>query len=246
MVPEYITIHNTDNDASANNEIAYMQRNDSSTSFHIAVDDFEAVQGLPLDRNGWHAGDGNGNGNRKSIAIEICYSLSGGEKFIKAEENAALLTAAMLKARSWDISRVKKHQDWSGKECPKRTMDDTGWQNFLNKVTSYMKGETTIEMRYFKLKEEMNMRTTPNGKIVAVIPEGEVISGSEFAQNSGIDWLKTSYSGVNGFVAVLPASKNYATEILDVGGDFEAKYREEKSRADALQAKIDAIKEILG
>ncbi len=50
-----IVVHNTDNDASANNEIAYMIRNNYETSFHFAVDDKEVVQGLPLDRNGWHA-----------------------------------------------------------------------------------------------------------------------------------------------------------------------------------------------
>lgn len=133
MTPQYITIHNTANDASANNEISYMRTNDTSTSFHFAIDDKEVVQGLPLNRNGWHAGDGNGQGNRNSIGIEICYSLSGGSRFTKAEKNAAKFTAQLLKERKWDISRVKKHQDWSGKYCPHRTLD-MGWTRFLNMV----------------------------------------------------------------------------------------------------------------
>ena len=89
MTPKGITVHNTANDATARNEIAYMTNNDYETSFHYAVDDKEAVQGLPLNRNGWHASDGNGPGNRTTIAIEIFYSKSGGERFDKAEENAA-------------------------------------------------------------------------------------------------------------------------------------------------------------
>lgn len=133
MTPSYITIHNTANDASANNEISYMRTNNTSTSFHFAIDDKEVVQGLPLNRNGWHAGDGNGTGNRKTIGIEICYSLSGGARFTKAEQNAAKFTAQLLKERGWDISRVKKHQDWSGKYCPHRTLD-MGWTRFLNMV----------------------------------------------------------------------------------------------------------------
>lgn len=134
MTPSYITIHNTANDASANNEISYMRTNANQTSFHFAIDDKEVVQGLPLNRNGWHAGDGtNGTGNRKTIGIEICYSLSGGARFTKAEQNAAKFTAQLLKERGWDISRVKKHQDWSGKYCPHRTLD-MGWQRFLNMV----------------------------------------------------------------------------------------------------------------
>ena len=61
MTPEYITIHNTANDATAINEIAYMTRNKEVTSFHVAIDDKHAVQAIPFDRNGWHAGDGNGS-----------------------------------------------------------------------------------------------------------------------------------------------------------------------------------------
>ena len=61
MTPEYITIHNTANDASAMSEISYMLGNNMKTSFHAAVDNERVVTGLPFDRNGWHAGDG-GNG----------------------------------------------------------------------------------------------------------------------------------------------------------------------------------------
>lgn len=117
MTPEYITIHNTANDASALNEIAYMKRN-SYNSYHYAVDDVEARQGLPLDRNNFSCGDGaNGTGNRKSIAIEICYSKSGGARYVQAEENCVQLVAYLLKKYGLGVDRVKKHQDWSGKYC---------------------------------------------------------------------------------------------------------------------------------
>ncbi len=139
MSPIGICVHNTANDASAKNEITYMVNNANQTSFHIAVDDTEAWQGLPLDRNGWHAGDGNGEGNRKHIGIEICYSKSGGEKFDKAEDNAAELIAQLLKERNWGVERVKKHQDFSGKHCPHRTLD-LGWDRFINKIKSKLGG----------------------------------------------------------------------------------------------------------
>ena len=117
----------------------YMIGNNNQVSFHVAVDDKEAVQGIPFGRNAWHAGDGNGKGNRSSIAIEICYSKSGGERFDKAERNAAELIAGMLKERGWGIDKVKKHQDWSGKYCPHRTLD-MGWQRFLDMVSSFLAG----------------------------------------------------------------------------------------------------------
>lgn len=134
MTPLYITIHNTANDASARNEVNYMLSNNNQISYHYAVDDKEAVQAIQLNRNAWHAGDGgSGKGNRKSIGIEICYSRSGGSRFDKAEKNAAYLTAVLLKERGWGISRVKRHKDWSGKDCPHRTID-RGWKRFLSMV----------------------------------------------------------------------------------------------------------------
>ena len=145
MSPIGITVHNTANDASAMAEIKYMISNNAETSFHYAVDDKEAVQGLPLNRNGWHAGDGNGTGNRKTIAIEICYSLSGGERFDKAEENAAELIAMLLEEYGWGIEVVKRHYDYAPnkKYCPHRTMDK-GWDRFLNMVKSKMSNNETV------------------------------------------------------------------------------------------------------
>lgn len=138
MTPEYITVHNTANDASAMNEISYMLGNDLKTSFHAAVDNYRVVTGLPFNRNGWHAGDGRyGEGNRKSIGIEICYSKSGGERFDQAEKLAAEYIAMLLKQYGWGIDRVKKHQDWSNKYCPHRTLD-YGWERFLNMIRSYL------------------------------------------------------------------------------------------------------------
>ena len=133
MTPTRIVVHNTANDASANNEISYMRSNNNETSFHFAIDDKEVVQGIPTNRNAWHAGDGHGKGNMEGIAIEICYSKSGGDRFIKAEQNAAKFIAQLLKERGWGIDKVTKHQDYSGKYCPHRTLD-MGWERFLNMI----------------------------------------------------------------------------------------------------------------
>ena len=144
MTPKFLIVHNTANDASANNEISYMRTNNSSTSFHIAVDDIEAVQGIPFDRNSWNAGDGtNGNGNRNGIAIEICYSKSGGDKWEKAKTNAVELIVQLLNQYGWGIEQVKKHQDFSGKYCPHRILDE-GWEGFLNRIREKL-GQAPVE-----------------------------------------------------------------------------------------------------
>ena len=138
MTPEFIVIHNTANDASAMAEISYMIGNNNKVSYHCAIDNTRIVQGVPFDRNTWNAGDGgNGNGNRKGISLEICYSKSGGEDFEEAEKLAAEYTAYLLKQYDWGIDKVKKHQDFANKYCPHRTLD-LGWQRFLDMVSSYL------------------------------------------------------------------------------------------------------------
>lgn len=149
MNPKYVVVHNTANDASAANEAAYMLGNSDYTSYHYAVDDMCAVQAIPENRTAWHAGDGTGPGNMYGIAIEICYSKSGGERFLKAEDNAAVLIAEILNRYGWDISKVTKHQDYSGKYCPHRTLD-MGWERFLNKVKMNLEGLTMTQYEELK------------------------------------------------------------------------------------------------
>jgi len=154
MIAEFIVVHNTANDASARNEVAYMISNNNQVSFHYAVDDKEIVQGIPENRNAWHAGDGsNGPGNRKGLSIEICYSKSGGQRFIEAEKLAAKFIAYKLKEKDWGIDRVKKHQDFSGKYCPHRTLD-MGWQRFLDMVQN--------ELNALKGADKMTDKNTPS------------------------------------------------------------------------------------
>ncbi|WP_100065106.1 peptidoglycan recognition protein family protein [Miniphocaeibacter massiliensis] len=136
MNPTRLVIHNTSNSASALNEISYMIRNNNKVSFHYAVDEKEAIQGILLNRNGWHAGDGNGTGNRYGIGIEICRSKSDTATFLKAEDNGAFLAAKLLVQYGWGMDRLTKHQDYSGKYCPHKTLD-LGWTRFKNLVQKY-------------------------------------------------------------------------------------------------------------
>lgn len=144
MTPIGVCVHNTWNDAPARNEVQNMRKssNKKKISFHDAVDDKEVVHGIPHNRNAFHAGDGvNGKGNRYYIGVEICYSKSGGARFDQAEINAAKYIAKILKEHGWGISRVKRHYDFSGKDCPHRTMDK-GWQRFLNMIQAELDGNS--------------------------------------------------------------------------------------------------------
>ena len=144
MNPLYITVHNTGNTASARNEAAYHNSNNAQVSYHVAIDDKEAVQLIPFNRTAWHAGDGMGNGNMRSIGIEICYSMDNGysgaksARYKAAEENAALYIAYVLKQYGWGMDRLKRHYDWSGKDCPHKMHATGTYQAFRNRIQAHL------------------------------------------------------------------------------------------------------------
>ena len=140
LAVKYITIHDTANTqvrANAKNHAAYLKGSTAAgipSSWHFTVDDKMIYQHLPLTENGWHCGDGtNGPGNRTSIGIEICENSDGGRK--QAEENAAWLTAKLLKDYGLKTTAVKQHYNWSGKNCPRVLRGRVGgWAGFLEAV----------------------------------------------------------------------------------------------------------------
>ena len=202
MTPEFIVVHNTANDATAQNEIKYMISNDNQVSFHFAVDDNEVVQGLPTDRNAWHAGDGgSGRGNRYGIAVEICYSKSGGARFENAEKNAAKFIAQLLKERGWGVDKVKKHQDFSNKYCPHRTLDK-GWASFVNMIKDYLnelnKPVQSTQSSSISVGDKVKVKTTAThyatGQSMASFVKGSTyevtrIDGNKLLLSDIVSWV---------------------------------------------------------
>ena len=197
MTAEFIVVHNTANDATAENEVAYMIRNKNQVSFHYAVDDQEVVQGVPINRNTWHAGDGNGEGNRKGISIEICYSKSGGTRFDQAEKNAAHFIANLLRERGWGIEKVKKHQDFRNKYCPHRTLDK-GWNGFLQMIKSYLNDIPVTSSSGFKVGEKVRVKESATqyatGQALAWFVKGSIyevtkVAGDKLLLSDIISWV---------------------------------------------------------
>ena len=195
MDPIGICVHNTANDASAKSEVNYMINNNNQVSYHVAIDDQYAVECVPFNRTAWHAGDGgSGQGNRKYISIEICYSRSGGSKFDQAEKNAARYIAMLLKEYGWDISHVKKHQDFSGKYCPHRTLD-YGWQRFLEMISAEL-GNTVDNNDVAKSFKDRYQVIEWNGKRVHV-----------YKQTDDLDIGLMSAKGAEQWKALQPIDK---------------------------------------
>lgn len=201
MKPVGIAIHNTYNDASAKNEVSYMKSNNNQVSFHIAVDDKEAIQGLPFDRNSWSCGDGaNGQGNRKHISIEICYSKSGGARFTNAEKLAAKVVAELLKKYNWGIDKIKAHRDFANKNCPHRT----NMTEFKKLVQAELNNQVVTSNSSYIVKitaDVLNVRAGAGTsyKIVTTVKKNEAYTIVETINGwgklkSGVGWISLAYT----------------------------------------------------
>lgn len=125
--PTTITIHSTANpNSTALNERNWLinPSNKRVASWHIAVDDKMAVEAIPLYEQAYHAG--NRVGNNTSIGIEICES---GDRQ-QTLKNAVQLVATMLYDRKWEIDKLRRHFDWSGKNCP-RILSYNNWAGWI-------------------------------------------------------------------------------------------------------------------
>lgn len=139
-----VTIHETANTsvgAGAMMHARYLlgTGNDEAVSWHYAVDDKLITQSIPQDECAWHSGDGrNGNGNRKTISIEICVNPD--SDYEVAKRNAAELAAMLLEKNGMSNAEAGLfiHQDWSGKNCPARLLKGNNWLAFNELVQRYI------------------------------------------------------------------------------------------------------------
>lgn len=123
-----------------------------------------------------------GNGNRCGIAVEICYSKSGGTRFNKAEQLAAEFIAHKLKEKGWGIERVKKHQDFNGKYCPHRTLD-LGWQRFLRMIEDAMQDKPLSDAYY----KAFNSKSLVDG-LKSIGVDASFSNRRKIAHANGISW----------------------------------------------------------
>lgn len=165
MSPIGVTIHNTGWISVASGTTpaeqytrATVNGNMNTVRVHYYVDNVCAWQDLPINRSGWHAADGNGDGNRRTIAIECIMSNSSDAKSMQSMDNCAKLTAYLLHKYGWTVEKnlfthtywlhirdghkgtidqlnVKKH---SYKTCPQYIIPI--WATFKAMVQKYLDG----------------------------------------------------------------------------------------------------------
>lgn len=146
MNPTEIAIHNTGNsgrgaDAKAHNTYIHNQSKlpvvkTGYASWHFSVDENFIYQHIPLDEPAWHTGDGSGtkSGNKNAIGIEICEHVDQ-KNYALAEENAIALTVHLMELIKIDLMKVKPHQAYSGKYCPRVILKRDGtFDKFHNRI----------------------------------------------------------------------------------------------------------------
>lgn len=112
-----VTIHNTEDlknveDDSEQYTRATLNGNMGTVRVHYYVDDLGAWQNLPLNSCNWSCADGSGQGNSQTIAIECIMSGVSGAENEKAMDNAARLTAWLLKSNGLTADDVYTHTHW--------------------------------------------------------------------------------------------------------------------------------------
>jgi N-acetylmuramoyl-L-alanine amidase len=137
---KFITIHETGNyrkTADAKRHAVYIYNGScgSKISWHFTCDSNVIVQHFEDNQACWHAGDGSGPGNMSSISIEIC--VNSREGFKQACQNAAWLTAHLIRKHNLGIDAVVQHNKWNGKNCPAELRSGVwgiSWADFLEMV----------------------------------------------------------------------------------------------------------------
>lgn len=152
-----VTIHDTGNTNKGSNALAncrYVHRDciNKKLSFHLCVDDKQAVILVPLDETAYHGS--NRIANTQTIGIEIC--VASDMDLMKSHDNTAMLTAWILKnimkiPIGTDISKyLFTHRYWiersgnkQSKICPYQMLvrnNPYSWSTFVRKVNSFFIG----------------------------------------------------------------------------------------------------------
>lgn len=217
MNPKKITLHNTDNQMPAINEINYMNSNNNQVSYHVAIDEKEAIQGIPFNRNAWHSGDGgNGYGNRNTVAVEICRNYDRTRKttnlieplksqYSKAEQNAIKYVAQLcidlgIVANN---DNIKTHNNWNGKWCPSKILNENRLQSVKNAIIA----------EYNRLKGNNVKPSTPSKP--APSKPSDNLYGAKLVKNEKAKYTVTTSNGIK--VRNAPSTEAKHTGTLKKG-----------------------------
>jgi len=200
-----ITIHDTANTkagADAEMHATWLQNvenNDAQDiSIHFFVDSNSITQCIPVDEVSFNAGTH--RGNYQTISIEICENKDGNRA--QAEKNAQVLAAALLK--TYPGIAVFKHQDHSGKYCPRVILGRNGWTAFKVGIYDLLDTTAVVEAPAALHKvtvDRLNVRNGPSvlDRINCVVSKGSIYTIVEVKNGwgrlkSGAGWISLKHT----------------------------------------------------
>lgn len=155
--PKAIVIHwtaNSDKGADAVANRNYFNNSGVAVSTHYIVDDRQVVQCLPENEMAYHVGAKqykpralellSSYPNNCTIGIEMCVNKDG--NFQKTYEFTVSLVSEILQRYGWQVDRLWRHYDITGRHCPGFFVDDGtavqygfksatgGWEKFKQDV----------------------------------------------------------------------------------------------------------------
>lgn len=193
-----ICIHNTGNngrgaDAEAHNKYIHNMASLSPAqtgyaSWHFSVDFQHIYQHLPLDECAWHTGDGTGakSGNKNAIGIEICENSDmTPAQYKQAEENAIALAVHLMNLEGIKIAKVKPHQAYSGKFCPRVILTrDGSFTKFHNRIkTAFDKSNIVVDKPVEKPVAPSEPKELPNnvyGTVKVIVDKLNIREQADF------------------------------------------------------------------
>lgn len=136
MIVKGITIHNTGNDKSAQEMYELLKESGKVNLCHFLIDEKEIINTWSVETPASHTGKGFDNGNRFTLAIEICRSRADYELYEKAQKKAVKFIKKLLKEYKLTTRNIYFHNDFNKTTyCPHRILDDYGSkENFIKEV----------------------------------------------------------------------------------------------------------------
>lgn len=197
-------------------------------SWHMTVDDKEAIIGIPLDEVTWQASDGAGPGNYNGISCELAVHsaiVNNSARRAQSQKNAAEIMGT-IGARLNATPPAKRHHDYAPdkKWCPAQMMNRgewnryvDWWQQFYSAEKARMSGTTLPTPAGFKkgdrikvVADAVNVRAgySTSHRVLTTIMKGQeaVIIGDDVGtwttQSDGYTWIDIQIiGGTTGWVA---------------------------------------------
>ena len=254
FTPQNLVIHSTANPgATAWDHVQYWQRigNDAEMTQWVCdwTGDGTVYQVTPGNAVTWHVG----NGNWKSVGIEICEGVTR-EQVDESIDTAAQWAAYYLNEQGWGIDRMVSHNEaralWGGTTHtdpdPYFARWGYTWGEFEDKVASYMRGDTEA------VKPESDDHagpSTPNDsgsveELASRVMRGEFGSGQARRDALGarydevqryVNWRYFGIGGAMGTTTTQPTTAQLAAAVM------RGEYGVNPGRRSKLGARYDEV-----